>query len=114
MPLTDAALNLTGVYVGTLATHLSLHTADPGITGASESTATRLSVTWTVDGDGDLTSGSKAFTGGVASGACTYVGMWSAITAGTWRGGFILTGDTTFNAAGEYTLTQLTINGTST
>ena len=114
MPLTDAALNLTGVYVGTLATHLSLHTADPSTTGANESSAARVAVTWTVDGDGDMTSGSKNFTGGASNGACTYVGLWSAVSAGTFRGSFLLTGDVTFNSAGEYTVTQVTINGTST
>lgn len=114
MPLTDATLNLTGTYLGTLITHLSLHSADPLTTGANETTAGRQAVTWTVDADGDLTSGSKAFTGGAASGAVTHVGYWSAATGGTFRGSKALTGDATFNAAGEYTVNQVTINGTST
>ena len=113
MALTDATLQSLGNHLATLATHLSLHSADPGTTGTSETTATRQAVTWTVDADGDLTSGSKAFTGGASNGAVTHVGLWSAATGGTFRGAFALTGDTTFNSAGEYTVTQVTINGTS-
>jgi hypothetical protein len=114
MPLTDATLNSLGTSLGGLATHLSLHTADPGTTGTNESTAGRQAVSWTVDADGDLTSGSKSFTGGASNGAVTHVGLWSASSGGTFRGAFALTGDTTFNSAGAYTVTQVTINGTST
>lgn len=114
MPLTDATLNSLGTTLAGLCTHASLHTADPGATGANASAAARKAVTFSVDADGDLTlTGTVAFTGGTANGACTHVGLWSALTAGTFRGGFALTGDLTFNSAGEYTLTGLTINGTS-
>lgn len=116
MPLTDTTLNLMGTYLTSIATHLTLHSADPGTTGTSlVATAARIPAVWTVDADGDLTlSSSAAFTGAAASTAVTYVGLWSALTVGTFRGGFPLTGDTTTNAAGEYTVTQITINGTST
>jgi hypothetical protein len=97
-----------------LCTHASLHTADPGGTGANESSAARQAVAFNVDGDGDLTlTVTENFTGGAASGACTHVGLWSAITGGTFRGGFALTGDQTFNAAGEYDVTGITINVTT-
>ena len=113
MALTDATLNSLGNSLAGLATHLSLHSANPGTTGTNETTAARVAVTWTVDSDGDLTSGTKAFTGGAASGPVTHVGLWSASSGGTFRGSFALTGDNTFNSAGEYTVTQVTINGTS-
>jgi len=115
MPLTDTTLNLMGTYLTTLGGWLQLHTADPGTTGINQSAAARQACTFTVDADGDLTlDGTENFTGGAASGACTHVGLWSASTAGTFRGGFALTGDQTFNAAGEYSVTGLTITGTST
>ena len=114
MALTDATLNSVGTHLASLLSYASLHSANPGTTGASETSAPRKAVTFTVDADGDLTlNGTIAFTGGAASGAVTYVGLWSAVTGGTFRGGFALTGDATFNAAGEYNLTGLTINGTS-
>lgn len=113
MALTDATLEAIGTYLSTLVTHLSLHSADPGTTGINETTASRVAVTWAVDADGDLTSGSKDFTGGASNGAVAYVGLWDASVGGTFRGSFALAGDNTFNAAGEYTVTQVTINGTS-
>jgi hypothetical protein len=114
MPLTDATLNSLGTSLAALCTHASLHTADPGTTGANESSAGRQAVAFNVDADGDLTlTVTENFTGGAASGACTHVGLWSASSGGTFRGGFALTGDQTFNAAGEYNLTGLTINGTT-
>lgn len=116
MALTDATLNSMGDHLASLCTHASLHTADPGTTGANASAAARQPIVWdaaTSGGDISIT-GTETFTGGAASGACTHVGLWSALTGGTFRGGFALTGDQTFNAAGEYTLTDVTINGSST
>jgi hypothetical protein len=78
-------------------------------------TAARIAAVWAVDADGDLTLSSAApFTGAPATTAVTFVGLWSGVTGGTFRGGFALTGDLTTNAAGEYTVTALTITGTST
>lgn len=113
MPLTDATLNSLGTSLATLITHVGLSTADPGTTGANPSAAARLPVTWAVDGDGDLTTAAKNFTGGAANGPVHSVTYWSSLTAGTFRGADPVTGDTTFNSAGEYTATP-TINGTST
>lgn len=114
MALTDATLNSLGTSLDGLITHASLHSSDPSTTGANESAAARVAVSLTVDADGDLTLDSTlAFTGGTASGSVTHVGLWSASTAGTFRGAFALTGDSAFNAAGEYNVTALTIAGTS-
>jgi|tagenome__1003787_1003787.scaffolds.fasta_scaffold19712813_2 hypothetical protein len=119
MPFTNAALNAgtNGITAGF--PFLSLHTADPGATGASESAATtggnRINPTWpAASGTGDSTVTNVNFVGGAASGPCTFVGMWSLATGGVFGGGFALTGDLTFNAAGEYTLTNFTVNGTAT
>jgi hypothetical protein len=112
--LNDTALNLMANALAAAATYASLHTADPGTTGTSETTAGRQGIVWDAAANGDLTlTGTEAFTGGAASGACTYVGLWSASTGGTFYGGFPLVGDQTFNAAGEYTLNDITITGSS-
>jgi hypothetical protein len=114
MPLTDATLNALGTHLTSLCAYASLHSADPGSTGANATAAARKAVSFNVDADGDLTLASTvSFTGGAASGAVTHVGLWSASTGGTFRGGFALTGDNTFNSAGEYNLTGLTINATA-
>lgn len=116
MPLNNAGLNAMANHLGTIATHMSLHTADPGTSGTSESTAGRQAITWdAATGSGDLsTTGTLNFTGGAASGPCTHLGLWSASTGGTFYGGFALTGDQTFNASGEYSVTDLTLDGSST
>src|SRR3954471_22605388 len=116
MPLTDTTLNLMGTYLTSIATHLTLHNGDPGTTGTNlVTTAARIAASWSVDADGDLTlSSTAAFTGAAANAPVSYVGLWSGLTGGTFRGGYALTGDSTCNAAGEYSVTQITINGTAT
>jgi hypothetical protein len=112
MPLNNNALNAMADHLASLADFASLHTADPGTTGINETTAGRQAIVWDAAANGDISlTGTEAFTGGAASGPCQYVGLWSLASGGTFYGGFALTGDQTFNAAGEYTLTDVTING---
>lgn len=115
MALTDAALDVMANALKSAATHASLHSANPGTTGANATAAARQPIAWdgpTNGGDLSLT-GTETFTGGAANGAVTYVGLWSALTGGTFYGGFALTGDQTFNAAGEYTLTEVNLTATA-
>lgn len=109
------ALNASEINVGTAAVaadidHLSLHSAQPDGTGSNETSASRQTVTPSSSG-GVITIGSTAFTGGAASGACTHVGFWHG---STFRGYLALTGDQTFNAAGAYTVSSVTITGSAT
>jgi hypothetical protein len=118
MPLNNTALNLMADALRGAATYIALHSADPGTTGANPTTAARVLASWpAATGSGDLVITSKNFTGGAANGAVTWVGLWSAATVGTFYGGFLIptggTNDLTFNAAGEYTLTNFTIDGSS-
>lgn len=112
--LTNNALNPMADALGALLDFMSLHTADPGTTGANETTAGRQACAFDAAVNGDISlTGTENFTGGAASGACTHVGFFSDATPGsdTFFGGFALTGDQTFNAAGEYTVTDVTITG---
>ena len=115
MALNDTILNIGNTAMQAAMTHASLFTAAPNATGTTNTTtAGRQAVTWVTAANGDLIiTADAAFTGGAASGPCTYVGFWSASTSGTYYGGFSLVGDQTFNAAGEYTLTGVTITGTA-
>lgn len=54
-----------------------------------------------------------AFTGTANAGATNAL-LFSASTGGTFYGAEALTGDQSFNAAGAYNLTALTITGSST
>jgi hypothetical protein len=93
-----------------LASHASLHTADPGTTGADEVTGgspayARKAITWAA-----ASGGSKTLTGTVTfdvppATTITHVGTWSAVSAGTFRGGGSLAATEVFGAQGTYTLT---------
>ena len=117
MPLTnqglqDMALAFQGKYV-----YAQLHTAAGGAAHTSNvSAAGRVSVSWSVpvnDGDFDIAS-PLAFTGGAPSGPVYSVSLWNQLTGGVCGGEFLVTGDTSFNAAGEYTVTSIGLNGSST
>ena len=114
MPLNDTILNAGATHMGSLMTHLALHTANPEPTGTNPAASARVASGWGAAANGDLTTTNKNFTGGAANGPATHVGFWSAITGGTFYGSQALTGDQTFNSAGEYTITSLTVNGSST
>jgi hypothetical protein len=111
MPFTNAALNAGTNGITAAFPYVSRHTADPGTTGANETTAARILPTWpAASGTGDATVSNLNFSGGAASGACTYCGLWSAASGGTFGGGFALSGNQTFNASGQYTINSLTVN----
>jgi hypothetical protein len=71
----------------------------------------RNSVTFTV-ANGVLTASNApfAFTGTAAAGASNAL-LYSASSGGTFYGFDAVTGDQAFNAAGEYTLSTLTVTG---
>ena len=115
MTFTDAALQAGTNGITAAFPFLALHTADPGTTGTSPATSARINPSWpSATGSGDSTVTNVAFTGGASNGACTHAGLWSLVTGGSFGGGFALTGDQTFNSAGEYTITSMTVNATAT
>lgn len=110
----DSALN-TGMNAMTAAyPYLSLHTTGAVTSSANESTAARVAAGWSGAALGDTAVVNKSFTGGAASGPVVRVGYWSLATGGVYGGSSLLTGDQTFNAAGEYTVTGITENSSST
>jgi hypothetical protein len=107
------ALNTGGknVMLGGLtavATHVSLHTADPGATGTSEvsgSPYTRELAGWAAASGGTASnSGSIVFDVPSAT-TIAFIGYWSAGTAGTFYGSRALDTNQTFATAGTYTIT---------
>jgi hypothetical protein len=91
---------------------VSLHTADPGTTGANEvntSGYVRQSITWPAAASSQMVwTGSISFT---ISSALTvvYWGLWSASTSGTWGDGQVLGVARTFGSAATLTLTRLPV-----
>lgn len=110
MGFTAASRDVMLDTLDALATHASLHTADPGTTGASEVTGgspayARKAITWVA-----ASAGSKTLTGTVVfdvpgGTTVTHAGTWSASSAGTFRGGGALAASEVFGAQGTHTVT---------
>lgn len=85
-----------------------------GQNSGDQTSAARVLVTSTVAAGVETATGVPyAFTGTPGAGA-THALFFSAASGGTFYGYDALTGDATFNAAGAYNLTGLTITGSST
>jgi hypothetical protein len=92
--------------------YLSLHTANPGATGAGEGTDGRKAITFAASSGGTQASNSaQSWTPAAGGQTYTFFGVWTAATGGTYlRGGTLtpitpLAGNTITAAAGAVTLT---------
>lgn len=112
MPYSVVARNqaLDGITVD----RVSLHSGDPGTTGANLiAGGGKQPATFAAASGGErLLSGDVAFTGLGASQSVTHFGIW--LNAGdVFKAGYPLTGDAAANAAGEYTLKGTTTKMTA-
>lgn len=117
MALSNSAMVLAANALRSNATHAQLHSAAAGAAGTSNVTsASRQAVSWsTATGDGDFgLTAPLNFAGGASGGAVYSVTLWTASTGGTFLGEFVLTGDSSFNAAGEYSVTAIDFDGSAT
>jgi hypothetical protein len=103
MSLTEESLDPMGDDLASRAVEISLHSADPGTTGANETTAGREVPTWSAAASKQfsLINVPLQFTGGASDGAVTHVGLWAA--------GDVFLGGTAL--AGEYSVDGLTVTG---
>lgn len=102
-----ATKNALATTYGTQGTWISLHTADPGTTGASEATGgspayARKQTTWGAASNGAIT-GSEV-TIDAAQGTYTHAGIWSAETGGTFIDKVAIT-STTLGSQGQIKVT---------
>lgn len=113
MAWNNTALDSGAAAMAAAYPYLSIHTSGAVTSSTSESAAARQPANWS-HSNGNLTLPSTvSFTGGTASGPAIRVGYWSALTGGTYGGGALLTGDQTFNAAGQYNVTGISETVTS-
>lgn len=110
MALTDNAKNAMLDALAGVAVFASLHTADPGTTGANEVSGgspayARKAITWNSAAAGALDNNANPVFDVPAGTTITHVGLWSAASAGTFYGSFDIT-DETFGAQGTYTLSD--------
>jgi hypothetical protein len=106
----DAAQN--AIIVSGTTYYLSLHTADPGATGASESSEGRKAITFGASSNGTQTSTNAQNWASAVGGSYTNFGLWTAASGGTYLRGGALTppisptsGSAINFATGEFTLT---------
>lgn len=107
MPYTPTALQAIAVAEAAKITHLSLHTATPGTTGAAEATGgapayARKATTVTAT---SATGTSTEVTFDVPAGTYTHFGAWTALTAGTFIGGNALAASQVISSQGQIKLT---------
>jgi hypothetical protein len=101
----DAAVNAIRALLTSNIGYISLHTADPGTTGANEATGTgyaRGSSTFPAASGGTGSTGTQASVTartGTAT-AATHVGIWTASSAGTFITGIPLSVTENFSTAG--------------
>lgn len=73
--------------------YLSLHSATPGTTGASEFTGggyARQAIVFTTWASGGSSNTAAIAVPNAGTTSATYVGIWSAVTAGTYIGGLAM------------------------
>ena len=108
MALTNASKEAAATAVTALGSYVSLHTGDPGTSGASEASGgspayARQQTTWTAGAADGVVDGSQV-TVDVPAGTYTHFGLWSAATGGTFVGGGSIA-STTLAAQGQIKVT---------
>lgn len=98
MAFTNASKETGALAVTGSGSWISLHTGDPGTTGANEVTGgspayARKQTTWT-GGTSDGVVAGSAVSFDVPAGTYTHIGVWTAATSGTFVGGFALSTST--------------------
>lgn len=119
MALTNAELNALLDIAGARYGFASLHSASPGSTGANELTGgspayARQAIVWD-PASGQVLSLDTGETFDIPAGSTVHsVGLWSALTAGTFYGSDALSAAESYVGQGTYELTALTITASST
>jgi hypothetical protein len=102
--------------IGAAATFISLHSADPGTTGANEITGgspayARVATTWGAAAASSM-AGSQVTLNVPASTTIEFWGVWSLVTGGVYYEGGALPANETYGGQGTYLLTPtLTATG---
>lgn len=109
MALSDAGKNIMLDALAASAAYVSLHTADPGTTGASEATGgspayARQALTWPAASAGAISAAEVTFD--IPAGTYTHWGLWDAVSAGAFLGGEALSQSETYGAQGTLDLTD--------
>lgn len=114
MPFSATAKNYMLDQLGTVCLYASLHTANPGSTGASEiaggsPTYARKGLTWNAADAGSKTLSNTPVFDVPGSNTVTHIGLWSTPTGGTYYG-YIAVAPEAFTSQGTYQITSGTVD----
>lgn len=118
MALETPVVNAAVDAATTLLAFASLHSANPGGTGTNELTGgspayARKAVVYD-PATGGIGALDAALEFDIPSGSTVaYVGFWSAVSGGTWRGSDQLSAAETYTGQGVYRLTAASVTGTA-
>lgn len=107
----NAMLDLIDETGAQSAGYLSLHTADPGSTGANEvagGSYARQPITWNAAAAGQKTIVEQPVFQVPGSTTITHFGLWSAVSGGTFRYGGALPASQVYSSPGTYTANSVT------
>lgn len=115
MALNAAGLQLGAAGIAAGLGYVSLHTNTPGAAGDQNVIAGgRFAVDLVASGGNIALDAPVEATGLTPLATVAHIGFWSASTGGTYYGSAARSsGDAAVNAAGEYTLTAVTIPGSA-
>lgn len=100
--MADAAQN--AIFATVTNYYLSLHTGDPGATGASEGSEGRQAIQFGASSGGTQASTTSQTWASAVGGTYTYFGIWSAASSGTYKRGGALTASISPPAASQITV----------
>ena len=103
MPSSVTARNASSAAVGALGGWLSLHTTNPGTTGAGEGSTSRAQTTWAAPSGGSIVGTQQDIP--VPAGTYGWFATWTAASGGTFLTGGALTVAEVFAGPGIYQLT---------
>lgn len=92
---------------------VSLHTSEPNASGSNEvagGSYARQSVTWGTATTGSVSASDEPVFDVPGSTTVSWLGLWSAVTAGTFYGALELTNPETFGGPGTLTMDEITVN----
>lgn len=104
MPFNSNGLNAAVNGIAAAGTYISGHTADPSTGGSNEVTGgsyARQQTTWGSASGGERV-GSQVTVPIPAGTTVAYWGLWSAVSGGTFLGGFQLSAPEVFGSAGNW------------
>jgi hypothetical protein len=115
MSFSDAARNAMLDHLGTIALYASLHSADPGTTGANELTGgspayARKPITWNPAATSNLDSDAEPLFDVPPGTTVSHWGLWSVVSDGTFYAGDDTSTVEVFTGQGTYALTDLDLS----